>query len=198
MTGSQGSAGHRWEIILAGEGGQGVVLAGALLGEAAVRAGLNAAHTSAYGIATRGGFTRSDIIVVPGEEEIAYPRVRRPDVLVALTPAAGQRLLPLCQPGTLFLGDRAGDGGQVHMGSPPARVLAIPLREAARQVGGERVVNMVALGALLAATGMFAPQVLEEVLRGRFPGERGETNCRAMWAGYGLLADQGSGRGEGT
>lgn len=205
---------RRWEVIIGGEGGQGVVLAGALLGEAAVRAGLNAAHTSSYGIATRGGFTRSDVIVAPGEGEIAYPRVRRPHVVVALSPEAVSRLQPLCGPDTLLILDpgnaphsRPAAAGDSRSAGPRAagdsrragaaagyRELVLPLREAARQAGGERVINMVALGALLGATGMFPAAVLEEVLRARFPGERAEINCRAMRSGY-ELAVSGPGKG---
>lgn len=177
-------------MIIGGEGGQGVVLAGALLGEAAVRAGLNAAHTSSYGIATRGGFTRSDVIVTPGEEEIAYPRVRRPQVVVALSPEAVARLQPLCGPDTLLVRDPgSAPPAPAAGGTAPAagyRELVLPLREAARQAGGERVINIVALGAVLGATGMFPAGVLEEVLRARFPGRRAEDNCRAMRSGYGL------------
>ncbi|MDI6825345.1 MAG: 2-oxoacid:acceptor oxidoreductase family protein [Bacillota bacterium] len=194
---------RRWEVIIGGEGGQGVVLAGALLGEAAVRAGLNAAHTSSYGIATRGGFTRSDVIVAPGEEEIAYPRVRRPHVVVALSPEAASRLQPLCGPDTLLILDpgsaapsrpAAAEDSRCAGTAAGYRELVLPLREAARQAGGERVINMVALGALLGVTGMFPAAVLEEVLRARFPGERAEINCRAMRSGY-ELAVSGPGKG---
>ncbi|MEW6546629.1 MAG: 2-oxoacid:acceptor oxidoreductase family protein [Bacillota bacterium] len=195
--------GQRWEIIIGGEGGQGVVLAGALLGEAAVRAGLNAAHTSSYGIATRGGFTRSDVIVVPANEEIAYPRVRRPGLVVALSEGAYGRLLPFCGPATLLIRDTAipcpvaaGGGAAAPSGERLWRELVVALRDAARQAGGERVINMVALGAALAATAMFSPAFLEEVLRDRFRGERGETNCRAMWAGYGLVPHGRDGKGD--
>lgn len=191
--------GRGWGIIIGGEGGQGVVLAGALLGEAAVRAGLNAANTSSYGIATRGGFTRSDVLVVPAEEEIAYPRVRHPDLVVALSPGAYERLLPACTPGTLLVRDSSLTGvGESAGTGPPAdtgpcgatascRRVAFPLEETARHAGGARVINMVALGVVLGVTGMFAPAFLEEVLRTRFAGERGETNCRAMQAGYRLV-----------
>lgn len=183
-------------MVIGGEGGQGVVLAGALLGEAAVRAGLNAVHTSAYGIATRGGFTRSDVIVVPADREILYPRVRRPDLLVALSEGAYRRLAAMAAAGAVLIRDAgvweggpAGRGG----GSPgtPWREITLPLEEAAGREGGRRMVNVVALGAVLGVTGMFAPTFLEEVLRRRFGSERGEASCRAMWAGY-RLATQGT------
>jgi 2-oxoglutarate ferredoxin oxidoreductase subunit gamma len=181
-------------VVIAGEGGQGVVLAGALLGEAAVRAGLNAAHTSAYGIATRGGFTRSDVIVVPPDQEILYPRVRRADLLVALSEQAYTRLLAMGRPGALLIREAGLGGPALNPDAPgaaaaPWREIALPLEEAAARAGGRRMINVVALGAVLGATGMFAPVFLEEVLRRRFGSERGEASCRAMWAGYRLVRE---------
>lgn len=187
-----GGTGREWQVIIGGEGGQGVVLAGALLGEAAVRAGLNATHTSAYGIATRGGFTRSDVVVAPADREIAYPRVRHPDLMVALSGDAYARLLAMCRPGAILIreaglsGVAASADGGPGGATPRCREMALPLEQAAGQAGGPRTINMVALGAVLGATGMFPPAFLEEVLRHRFGAGRGETNCRAVRAGYHL------------
>jgi 2-oxoglutarate ferredoxin oxidoreductase subunit gamma len=50
---------ENWQVVLAGEGGQGLVVAGVLLGEAALLDGKNVAQTAAYGIASRGGLTRA-------------------------------------------------------------------------------------------------------------------------------------------
>lgn len=187
-------AGRQWQVVIGGEGGQGVVLAGALLGEAAVRAGLNAAHTSAYGIATRGGFTRSDVIVVPVEQEILYPRVRRPDLLVALSEQAYERLVAVAGPGAILIreagvGETGPAAGGTGSAGAPWREIALPLEEAAAHEGGRRMINVVALGAVLGVTGMFPPAFLEEVLRRRFGSEQGEASCRAMGAGYRLVRD---------
>jgi 2-oxoglutarate ferredoxin oxidoreductase subunit gamma len=171
-----------------------VVLAGALLGEAAVRAGLNAAHTSAYGIATRGGFTRSDVIVVPADREILYPRVRRPDLLVALSEQAYERLAAMAGPGAIVIREAGvGETGPAGRGGgsagTPWREIPLPLEETAGREGGRRMVNVVALGVVVGVTGMFAPEFLEEVLRRRFGSERGEASCRAMRAGYRLVTE---------
>ncbi|MFZ5769738.1 MAG: 2-oxoacid:acceptor oxidoreductase family protein [Bacillota bacterium] len=190
-----GGGGEReWQVVIGGEGGQGVVLAGALLGEAAVRAGLNAAHTSAYGIATRGGFTRSDVIVVPGEREILYPLVRRPDLLVALSEQAYERLVAMAGPGAILIREAGLKGPacapDAREGAcAPWREIALPLGEVAVREGGRRMVNVAALGAAVGVAGMFAPVFLEEVLRRRFGSERGEASCRAMRAGYRLVSD---------
>lgn len=174
---------ERCQLIIAGEGGQGVVLAGALLGEAAVRAGFNAAHTSSYGIATRGGYTRSDIIIVPPQEEIAYPRVRQADLIAALSPGAFARLKQEYPRAALLADPRVAEGG-----AGEGKVL-LPWEETARGAGGMRFLNMVVLGALIGYADLFPLGCLEEVVRRQFPGERGENNCRALRVGHGLIRD---------
>ncbi len=73
----------RKEIRLCGFGGQGIVLAGVILGEAAVRAGHHAVQTQSYGPESRGGAARAEVVV--SSEPIDYPRVTEADVVVALS-----------------------------------------------------------------------------------------------------------------
>ena len=74
----------RTEIRIAGFGGQGVVLSGVLLGNAAVlHDGRHAVQTQTYGAAARGGAARSDVII--SEKHIVYPRVMQPDIMIAFT-----------------------------------------------------------------------------------------------------------------
>ena len=72
----------RTEVRIAGFGGQGIVLAGAILGEAAILAGLEAVQTQSYGPESRGGAARSEVVI--SERAVDYPRVTCPDVLVVL------------------------------------------------------------------------------------------------------------------
>jgi 2-oxoglutarate ferredoxin oxidoreductase subunit gamma len=71
------------EIKLCGVGGQGMGVAGRLLGEAAMLAGLHAAQTTAYGVESRGGLSTSDVII--SSDPIAFPEVRRPDALLLMS-----------------------------------------------------------------------------------------------------------------
>ena len=70
------------EIRICGFGGQGIILAGVVLGEAATRAGFQAVQTQSYGPESRGGAARAEVVI--SSEPIDYPRVTRPDVVVAL------------------------------------------------------------------------------------------------------------------
>ncbi|MCP4654967.1 MAG: hypothetical protein GY856_06055, partial [bacterium] len=71
------------EIRICGFGGQGIILAGVILGEAATRAGYRAVQAQSYGPESRGGAARSEVLITSGA--IDYPRVTRADVLVALS-----------------------------------------------------------------------------------------------------------------
>src|SRR5665811_493290 len=77
----------RTEVRLAGEGGQGMILAGIILAEAAtIYENLNAVQSQSYGPEARGGASKSEVIISPGE--IDHPEVLEPDVVVALSQEA--------------------------------------------------------------------------------------------------------------
>ncbi|MFL7791064.1 MAG: 2-oxoacid:acceptor oxidoreductase family protein, partial [Anaerolineae bacterium] len=79
----------RHEIRLAGTGGQGIILAGVLLAEAAVRDGMNVVQTQSYGPEARGGASRSEVII--SDEEIDYPKVIEADMMLCLSQEACDR-----------------------------------------------------------------------------------------------------------
>lgn len=77
------------EIILAGSGGQGLILSGILLAEAAMLEGKNVVQTQSYGIASRGGLSLAEVIV--DDDEIIFQQVRVPDCVLALTEEAARK-----------------------------------------------------------------------------------------------------------
>src|SRR3974390_204435 len=94
----------RTEVRIAGFGGQGVVLAGVLLGTAsAVTDGRRAVQTQSYGAAARGGGARSEGVI--SDEPIVYPRVTHPDILVAMSEEAMQKYGPDMRPGAFLFID---------------------------------------------------------------------------------------------
>ena len=177
--------GVRWEGVLAGEGGQGLVVAGIILGEAAVLEGLHAVQCQwVFGSAARGSLSRSEVVV--GPEEIAFPRVLKAGVLLALTPAALTRHLGMLGPGALVIvdSDHVPDTGLVP---PDADVRPLPILRTAAGLELARSTNVFALGALVALTGVVRPENIEEALRRRF-GVKAEPNLRAFRAGADLAA----------
>ena len=94
----------RTRIVFSGSGGQGVVTAAILLGEAAViHEGINAVQSQSYGAAARGGATRGNVIL--SDEEINFPGITQPNIGVCLTQEAYNSVGPEMRPGGTVLAD---------------------------------------------------------------------------------------------
>jgi len=161
------------EIRICGFGGQGIVLAGVILGETAVRAGYQAVQTQSYGPEARGGAARSEVVIA--SEPIAYPRVLAADLVVALS-----------QPGyDRFGGETAPDGVVVVEQDlvQAAGALAVPFTRTAEQVGYKIVSNMVMLGFIGALLDLFPHDLLEETIMANVPPGTEELNRKAVRAG---------------
>ena len=92
----------RKQLVFSGSGGQGVITAAILLGEAAViHEGINAGQSQSYGAAARGGATRSDVIL--SEDKIDFPGVIEPNIVVCLTQEAYSTYAPEIRPGGMLL-----------------------------------------------------------------------------------------------
>ena len=186
--GHDASAAGPYEVRLAGAGGQGIVLAGLLLAEAAVAAGKNATHAQAYGPESRGGATRAEVIVANGD--IDYPCVDRVDFLLALTPEAHERYAAQVKPRAVVLVD----GEQVPRDSVSGVTrYALPILATAQRVLGTQVgANLVALGALVALSGVIPSTAMEDAIAFRRPGGNSERALRAFRAGRELGHRAGS------
>lgn len=180
------------QVRLAGRGGQGVVLAGLLLAEAAVQAGRNATHSQAFGPESRGGASKADVIVADGP--IDYLVATRLDVLVALSQEALDVHLRHVRPGGLVLVDSD------HVAAPPfdpsgaaLQWHALPITSIARQQLGTTLgANLLALGALVALTELVPPEAMERAIAARWPGAAGERGLRAFRAGLALAGGRRS------
>jgi len=169
----------RVEIRMAGYGGQGLVLAGIILAEAALAEGLNVAQTQSYGPESRGGATRSEIIIAEGE--IDYPRVLQPSILLAMSQQAYVTYLPsLAREGVVVL-----DSTSVTSWTPGENVLAVPITAMARELVGTPVVaNMVALGLVASQIGLVSAGAITEAVKRRVPRGSEEVNLKALETGF--------------
>jgi 2-oxoglutarate ferredoxin oxidoreductase subunit gamma len=169
-------------IRLTGRGGQGVMLAGAILAEAAMRDGRHVAQTQEYGPEARLGATRADVVIA--EWEIAYPEVDRADLLLCLSRDGALRYVKsLAAGGTAVVDSRfAADVGVGDAG----RIVALPLQATARAVGDEITTNVVGLGALVGISGAVTEESLAAALAARTKPEFAELNRRALEAGLAL------------
>lgn len=139
--------GQRFEIRIAGFGGQGVVTIGKILGTAfTIYGGKNSVNTQSYGPESRGGACRSEVILSEGE--INYPYVRRADVLVALSQSALDTYVEDLKDGGILVTD-----SQAVKSVPRPerfRMVPVPALTIAQETGNVKFQNMAALGALYA------------------------------------------------
>jgi 2-oxoglutarate ferredoxin oxidoreductase subunit gamma len=138
---------RRFEIRIAGFGGQGVVTIGKILGTAfSVYGGWNSVNTQSYGPESRGGACRSELVVANGD--INYPYVRKADVLVALSQVALDTYVADIKDNAVLIVDpqavtRVPETGQFQL-------VQVPTVEIAHETGDIKCQNTVALGALYA------------------------------------------------
>lgn len=170
----------RTEIRFAGFGGQGVVLAGMILGEAAViHDGLHAIQTQTYGAAARGGAARSDVIV--SDAPITYPQVTAPDIMAAFTLDALNKYMDEMKDGALLIYDGSlftpPEGLPFRIHNCPATGTAV------NELGRGIVANMVMLGFLTALTGVVSEGAVEDAIRGNVPKGTEELNLKAFRRG---------------
>jgi 2-oxoglutarate ferredoxin oxidoreductase subunit beta len=169
-----------YQVRFSGEGGQGVILAGVLLADAACADGLQTVHTQSYGPEARGGACKSEVVL--STQSIAFPEVDRPDAIVCLS-AEAMRKYP-ARPGGLRLVERS-----ACLDQPPGEHdIVLPMAYSAVEAGGELAVNVVALGALAAITGIASREAILVALRRRVRPDALSLNQRALEAGFRLGA----------
>ncbi len=163
----------RYEVRVAGSGGQGIVLAGIMLAEAAILDGRYVAQSQNYGPEARGGNSISEVIVSDGE--IDYPQAVKLDLLVALTQEACVRNLPSMKEDGLVIAD-----SYLVRWVPWDRVARLPFQQIARDVGETRAINMAALGAVAALCPIVSADALIKVMAKRLPSSKVEANRKAF------------------
>ncbi len=178
---------ERTEVRIAGFGGQGVVLAGVLLGQAALNDGRYAVQNQSYGAEARGGAARSEVIV--SDEPVIYPEVTSPQVLAALSQAALDRYLPDLQPGGTLIVDAdlvSELPDEIQAGVYRARFSEV----AGREIGRPIVANMVMLGFLAEKTGLVSREGVQSGVRSGVPKGTEELNLRALQRGMEIASGE--------
>ncbi len=176
----------RIRLVFSGSGGQGVITAAIILAEAAViHEGMNATQSQSYGAAARGGATRSDIII--SSNEINFPGVTQPNILVCLTQEAYGAFSPIIRPGGTLLTDSR----YVKQAKKvDAKQLSLPMYDQVmEQIGKPIVFNICVLGALIGLTGMIKPQSLLAAIKDRVPADFLEMNQKAFEIGMEMGGD---------
>jgi 2-oxoglutarate ferredoxin oxidoreductase subunit gamma len=179
---------NRYEVRLAGMGGQGLILAGIILAEGAtIFDGKNAIQSQSYGPESRGGASRSEVIISPEDVEIDFPKVTVPDLLLIMSREAMERYGQDVKPDGLIVIDST----YVQVPENPAcRVVSIPITELTRKQFGKTIVsNIVALGSIVALTDIISRDALEKAVIKRVPRGTEELNKSALELGYSLARE---------
>ncbi|MGB2895174.1 MAG: 2-oxoacid:acceptor oxidoreductase family protein [Anaerolineales bacterium] len=174
----------RQEIRISGFGGQGVMLAGFLLGKAlSLYQDLEAVMTQSYGPEARGGASSASIVVA--DYPIAYPFVQKADVLIALSQEAYSRYRGETKPeGVIVI-----DEGLV---TPKAedQILAIPATKLAENLGRRIVANVVILGYFCAISDVVTREAMEEAIQTTVKPRTLTLNLEAFEAGFAYAKDE--------
>jgi Pyruvate/2-oxoacid:ferredoxin oxidoreductase gamma subunit len=141
-----------------------------LVALAAINEGFDATHIPSYGPESRGGTSYADVRLA--EREVLAPDVPAPHVLVAFNAPSLAKFGPAVQPGGVVVYDRSA------VAEPPplpagVRAVGVPCAEIAHALGQPLAKNVVALGALQAATALFPAETFLAVIRQALAGKRG-------------------------
>lgn len=170
----------RYELRFSGSGGQGMILAGIIMAEAAaVYGGKNATQSQSYGPESRGGASRSEVII--SDEEIDYPKATRIDAMLAMTQESCNQYCKDIKPGGVLLVDsdevKALPRGDFQLWSFPITAMA---RD---QLKKPVVANIIALGIIQEITQILPYEALESAVLARVPATFAELNRRALRLG---------------
>ncbi|MBN1505208.1 MAG: 2-oxoacid:acceptor oxidoreductase family protein [Sedimentisphaerales bacterium] len=149
------------EMVMAGFGGQGIVLAGKLLAQTAMRAGLEVTYMPSYGAEVRGG--TANCMVIVSDRPIACPVVSSPNSLVICNKASLSKFAPRLKPGGLLVFNSSLIQA-VPSVPDGVDVIGIPAEDLAIQAGSPKSANMVMLGAYLGKRGHLSPEQAAEAL----------------------------------
>lgn len=169
---------ERFEIRLSGSGGQGLILAGIILAEAAVvYDGKKVVQTQSYGPEARGGASRAEVII--SSEDIDYTKVTCPNLLLSLTQESFNKYSGDLAEGATVIVDE-----EIDTGSVQAHLIRKPILQVAKEdLGRVLVANIVSLGICVAASKVVSQEAIEKAVLSRVPKGTEELNRRALQTG---------------
>jgi 2-oxoglutarate ferredoxin oxidoreductase subunit gamma len=169
------------EIRIAGFGGQGVILAAAVIGKAAaIFQGGYGTMTQSFGPEARGGSSSAQVIL--SNDPILYPYVTHPDILVVMSQEAYTRFSPQLKPGGILITERE----LVKIDKIPngVRVFGVPATRLAEELGRKVVLNIVMVGFFGAVTNLLDPDALRKAVADSVPPAMQKLNLQAFDKGY--------------
>jgi 2-oxoglutarate ferredoxin oxidoreductase subunit gamma len=179
------------EIIIAGFGGQGIILAGRLLAQTAMKAGKEVTYMPSYGAEVRGG--TANCMVIIADEPIASPLVNKPDSLIAMNKASLNKFAPRLKNGGLLIMNSSLIDTRPQL-DDEIEIIEVPTDEIAVELGNKKIANMVAIGAYLQKRGTLSPDeaaaCLAETIAKRYHNTL-PANTKALHRGAEFAKDNG-------
>ncbi len=167
------------EIRLQGSGGQGIITAGHLMGEAvSLHDHKEAIMTESYSPYVRGGYSRADLII--SDEPIDYPLVTKPNILVAMSQDALDDNWEHISKDAILIVESGRVTAPSHNGQ---RLIAVPALSIAEELGSKVAANIVMLGVLTAETRIVSRNAIESAITNRYPKAR-DLNMQAFAQGH--------------
>jgi len=174
------------EMRLSGSGGQGLILAGIILAEAALLDGKNAIQSQSYGPEARGGASKAEVII--SDNEIDFPKVQSPDLILALTQVASDKYITTIKEDGIVVVD---ESIELPSDLKAKRIVQVPImKTASEKVGKSIVANIVALGLIAGLTNCATKDSVFEAVLSRVPKGTEDLNKSALEEGYRLAAAQ--------
>ena len=176
-----------YEIRLSGAGGQGLILIGKIIAEAAaIYDGKNATQSQSYGPEARGGASRSEVII--SDDDIDYPKATNIDLLLAMTQEAVDKYANDVKENGIVIVDSS------YVKENPTgnfKVYSYPITNIAEdEIGKKIVANIIALGAIVKLSDIISENAVINAIRARVPKGTEELNIKAFKHGIELADNE--------
>ncbi len=167
------------ELIMAGFGGQGVMLLGKFFSEAAMEEGKEVSWLPSYGPEMRGGTANCHVII--SDEPIASPIITESSIVIALNrPSLEKFEKTLKKDGILFMNSSIID---IEPTRKDIKVYKVPLNEIANRLGSQKIINMIMAGAIIQVTKIVSPETMKRVFEENLTGTKAkfiDLNIKSM------------------
>lgn len=170
---------NKTEVVITGFGGQGIVLAGKIMGEAAALGDhKESTLVQSYGPESRGGACSAQVVI--SDTTIHYPYIRRPDILVCMSQSGYEKYIDSLKPEGLLLIDQ----DLVRSGKVENDTFAIPATRIAEELGRKMMANIIMIGFFTAVTNQVSLAAARETVLNSVPKGTEEKNIQAFTKGY--------------
>lgn len=152
------------EVMFAGFGGQGILLSGKILAQAAMNKGLEVAWVPSYGPEMRGGTAYCTVVI--SQRPIGSPIIKNPMHLVAMNRPSLEKFSPVIKQNGIILINSSLIS--ISAGREDVDNFPVPVTDIAQRIGSVKVANIVALGAFVARSKIFDFELLRETVLKEF------------------------------